>query len=864
MPFKLTNARGRSVDSPESMFLDLRTRKVPGLLAHQADVLREYVEKGASRSDVAFQLPTGSGKTLVGLLIAEWRRQKYGERVVYLCPTNQLVHQVVDQAQNKFGLTVRGFTGPRSEYQPGAKSDYQTAESIAITSYSALFNTNPFFSDPQVIVLDDAHAAESYIAGNWCLYVDRQDHSALYLALINVLRHALAETNMPRISGDRALSSDSSWVEKIPTTKFYGLIPEITELLDSHVGTSNLRYPWSMIRDHLQACHIYVSVRELLIRPLLPPTNTHAPFAEATQRIYMSATLGEGGELERITGRRDITRLHAPATWDKQTIGRRLFFFPQRSLDEVQTQQLMLEFAGVSGRALILVPDMLTAKKLRTLVSTTLGFTTYDAREIEQSKEAFVTDKQAVAIIANRYDGIDFPDDECRLIVVAGMPRATNLQERFLINKMGSVALLNDRILTRMVQAFGRCTRSATDFAAVAIWGDELHTFLQNKERRAFLHPELQAEIQFGIEQSKGMTGGEFLDNLRVFLNQTENWVAADEEIVTLRQSARRASLPGSESLRSIAGAELDYEYAIWHGDYLVALDNCRKILGGLNDPELRGYRALWNYLAGCAAWLASKTNMAQLEDIARDYFESSMKAAPAVSWLVSLARSEGVSLEKGEFDPQVALLVEHLEENLERLGTSHDRKYAHAERQIIDQLLTGTSGQFEEAHMQLGKLLGYDAGKKESPGSPDPWWSADNTLCFVFEDHSDASPGSKLSIEKARQVTTHPNWIRQNLDLDSNAMIVPVLVTPVSVADEDALPHLQEVYLWDLSEFQDWAQSALSVIRDLRRAFPGAGDLAWRATAIAAYRKNELDPKGLLRYFTNRPAASLLSPLNG
>jgi hypothetical protein len=330
MPFRLKNNLGRSVDSPETLFLDLRTRKVPGLLAHQADVLREYVEKGVKQPDVAFQLPTGSGKTLVGLLIAEWRRLKFGERVVYLCPTNQLVHQVVDQAQSKFGLEVRGFTGTRNEYVPAAKSEYQTAEAVAITSYSALFNTRPFFVDPQVIILDDAHAGEGYIASNWCLQVDRQDHKALYLALINVLRSVLVETNMPRIAGDKALSGDVGWVEKIPTTKLFSLIPEITELIDSHVEGTNLRYSWSMIRDHLPACHIYVGVRELLIRPLVPPTNTHAPFSGATQRIYMSATLGEGGELERITGRKAISRLHAPTTWDKQTVGRRLFFFPQR------------------------------------------------------------------------------------------------------------------------------------------------------------------------------------------------------------------------------------------------------------------------------------------------------------------------------------------------------------------------------------------------------------------------------------------------------------------------------------------------------------------------------------------------------
>jgi superfamily II DNA or RNA helicase len=60
--------------------------------------MRTYAAHGLNEPDVALHLPTGSGKTLVGLLIAEWLRRKNHERVVYLCPTRQLVNQVAEQA----------------------------------------------------------------------------------------------------------------------------------------------------------------------------------------------------------------------------------------------------------------------------------------------------------------------------------------------------------------------------------------------------------------------------------------------------------------------------------------------------------------------------------------------------------------------------------------------------------------------------------------------------------------------------------------------------------------------------------------------------------------------------------------------
>src|SRR5437899_3293081 len=67
-----------------------------------------------------------------------------------------------------------------------------------------------------------------------------------------------------------------------------------------------------LIRDHLYACHMYLAPRQILIRPLIPPTRTHIPFAGARQRLYMSATLGEAGELERLTGTNKLVRLPVP------------------------------------------------------------------------------------------------------------------------------------------------------------------------------------------------------------------------------------------------------------------------------------------------------------------------------------------------------------------------------------------------------------------------------------------------------------------------------------------------------------------------------------------------------------------------
>src|SRR5437867_4357791 len=142
--------------SPDVLLRELPRRKIPDVLPHQRELMRSYTASALNAPDVAMQLPTGSGKTLVGLLTGEWRRRKNQERVVYLCPTRQLVHQVAEQAEEKYGLTVLSFVGSARDYDPTAKAKYQNADHIAVTTYSSLFNTNSYFDNEDVLILDDA------------------------------------------------------------------------------------------------------------------------------------------------------------------------------------------------------------------------------------------------------------------------------------------------------------------------------------------------------------------------------------------------------------------------------------------------------------------------------------------------------------------------------------------------------------------------------------------------------------------------------------------------------------------------------------------------------------------------------------
>jgi len=867
MAFTTVTPKTAAPATPDLLFRELPRRKIPDVLPHQQSMMQRYAAEAEAESDVALQLPTGSGKTLVGLLIAEWRRRKNKEKVIYLCPTKQLVHQVVHQAERKYGLSVVGFTGSQRNYSPADMAKYNQIDCVAVTTYSSLFNTNPYFCDADVIIVDDAHAAENYVASLWTLNISRfnPSHIATFVSLVNIFRSHLDPISYSRLVGEAESSADHSWVDKLPTPVLYEIHDEICEVLDASAGNSDLQFAWKMLRGNLRSCHIYLTPREIFIRPLIAPTWTHAPFNNAKQRIYMSATLGAGGDLERLLGRKKIHRLPVPTGWDSQGVGRRFFMFPSMSLSFEESISLRRALISMTPRSLVLVPSDHMENEIAEDVNTNVStHTVYSASDIEESKDEFVASTSSVAVVANRYDGIDFPGDECRLLFIEGLPRAVNPQERFLMTRMGANVLFNERIQTRIVQAIGRCTRSLEDYSAVVVTGEELPDYLADPRRRDYFHPELQAELWFGVEQSKDKTPSDFIENYSLFIENGDAWEQANQMIVDQRNVSIEKSFPCIDQLSISVKAEIEYQVAMWNQDYVDALSKAESVIGTLVAPELRGYRVLWEYLSGAAAQLAATEGNSSLLTKSKIHYSNAKAAAKGIPWLVRLSASTSDEIAKSDTDLQnemVMLQVERIESLLESLGTTHERKYAKREEIILSGLIgKGDGDHFENAHKLLGEHLGFDTGKVESDASPDPWWQSGN-ICFVFEDHANAETSSSLDATKARQVASHPEWMKYNVERCKSAgvEILPILVSPVSSAFEGAAPHLGEVYLWKLPIFLSWATSAMATIRELRKDFVEPGDLAWRMRAGEVIQSKGLDAISLSNFFKANIARNLL-----
>lgn len=862
MAFKLQKKKDISHSDPESLFRDLRSRKVEGLLSQQADMLREYL-KFQDESDIALELPTGSGKTLVGLLIAEWRRIRSNKPALFICPTKQLVHQVAEQALEKYGISVVPFVGSKWDYDAADKSKFMNCEAVGITTYSALFNSNPFFSDLGTIIFDDAHAAENYVSKCWSLEIiqGKKKHISLFNAIISLIEEHIPEHDKLSFQNDEDNPVDTQWVNHLPVSKFLKIKEVLTSTLDEYAADSGLSFEWKMLRENLNACCFYYTNKSFLLRPIIPPTEQFYPFSSADQRIYMSATLGEGGDLERLFGTYRMKRIPAPEGWDKQGIGRRFFLLPMCKFSEENAKKLATYWIKKFPRALIIAPSNHEAGEYGELVEDVLAddeYITFNSKEMELSKKPFIQSPKAVAILANRYDGIDLNGDECRYLIVSGLPEATNLQERFLMSRMAASVMFRARIRTRITQAVGRCTRSSTDWALVVLIGEKAHNYFMKPENRMKLHPELQAELEFGLEQSKLEDANEIEANIDLFLAQNDEWKSADNYIIEERDKLETTTEPSAAILAQTVRDEVRFANSLWNSDFEGALSCATDIITKLEGNELRGYRAWWYYLAGNAAYLAAEENNSKhLIPEAKRLYSNAASAVPALAWLKQLGAdlNEGIS-ESAIWEVEFSEILERMEQQFERIGKSTSKKLEQKFKLIRDGFLSDDADDYEASQVLLGELLGYISKNSSDSSAPDPWWILNEKSGLVFEDYT-ATTGENPRIGKNKiiQAKGHLEWLKaEHPDVEFTV----ILCTTAETATLDSERFQNGVYYLHVNEMTTFSERALQIIRKLWESFTESGDINWRTSAIKLLVDEKFTPNDVIKILTVMPLNKL------
>jgi len=816
--------------TPEELYdsLTVKDPAIGALWRHQSHVLGRYYDDHADSGDVALELPTGSGKTLVGLLIADWRRRVKSGGSAFVCPTRQLARQAHEKAAG-YGIPAVLLIGKSRDWDPQEQTRGLTGEATIITVYSHIFNTSPKLN-PKTLVLDDAHAAEGPVAKNWSVSIERT-HGA-YKRLLEGAKPALLPARFAELMDD-TLAPGSRPVPQLVGSDHLAYSEEevketLREYLDSDESAS---YAFSEIRGHLSGCLMYVGWQEVLIRPFIPPTRFHSAFEDAEQRVYLSATLGSGGELERSFGRTKIPKVETPADWERRGSGRRLALLPRAGMRAGEATLFIRETISGFDRALVLVPSQRAIEPVRALLPD--DWEVLEKEDVDEMFRPFQESDDAALVLANRYDGIDLPGAQCELILISGLPVGTHLQERFVVETVEARSALRERVRTRLMQGMGRATRSRTDRAVVLMAGEDLIDFLRDPENLAGMRPELQAELGYGLFLAQ--EDEDLPDLVEAFLERTEEWEQAEGY---LREEADRANLEppaGTRQLQEAAPSEVLACQAAWRGEHDQACAHAQAAVRKLTVGAVAPYRTLWKVLA--AQWAAEHARMTEESIDLRLAAQLSRDAAASArtrSWSPRLPKIKPPNdLEKfGDRAIRIADTAQQI------ARSPRADRYAEELRKWIG---SDSAVDFERGLERLGEMLGFDAVRPNVDAAPDGAWR-DGGMQILWEANSEQKEEGEISAELVRQANTHATWVTRELDWDSDATATTLLVSPRGKADANAVAvAADDLYLTSLTAVRRLAGD----VSDMWQAIVARAS-GLNSSELAAEAADELTARGL------------------
>lgn len=770
----------------------------------QRDALQQWAA-ARNKRDVLISLNTGSGKTMLGVLIAQSMANEKDGKCVYVCSTIDLVTQTVKEAK-KLGISP-------TTRQSGSfnNTDFEQGKTFCITTYSSVFNAQRPFKrhNATKFVFDDAHVAEKAIRDAFTLTVSRLERPSLFAKIIGLLAPVFSAAGQSFKFREIMTQRDTGIVLVPPM-----LALEVADTISSEISqidlgkNQDLLFPYLYLKDHIKLCAITVSADCVEISPPFLPASTTHPFAqEDMRRVYLSATLQTQAEFARAFGRRpDI--IIAPET--DAGNGERCILFGQYVPQEDSGPKLA-EIVKSEHKLVIACRSYSEARTWEKLALVP------KREEFSSELDKFRDAATGAFVLVGRVDGIDLPDDVCRVMIIDGLPSGYTQVERFQIEYCAMTSLAATKLASRITQVFGRINRGRKDYGVFILRGRALNNWLGDAENTALLPELLQKQLLLGDQVSNLMirnkTSVEIVDVINLVMARNLEWIETyGDRIANADLSAiARASAKEKDSLLTDAAiSEAQAIHEAWNGEFATASaalsDTADKV--AIADTRLAGWHNLW---LGWFYQLAGDQGAAEAE-----YTRARARLGNAVFLPRIVA-----PLQLGGH--KMTLRGSRLFDLLSEDRASRFEK----EFQVISRRLaplaasSSTSAQHEEATRALGEALGFVASRPDNVFRTGPdvlWIDEEEKCCILFELKTlqqGPKPITKTIVSKGHD---HLQWVRDN---HNHLEIIGLIFIAESVECKfDANPSA-EMCVGPLGILQEFASSFLNDIRSIRNSLP-------------------------------------------
>jgi hypothetical protein len=751
--------------------LDRRSDKGP-LRPAQIAVLSTWYETRLAERDIILKLHTGEGKTLTGLLMLQSKLNQSQGPALYLCPNKYLAEQTQIQA-DKFG--IKQCTIGKDRQIP---ADFTNGKSILITHVQKLFNGKSKFglgnrAQPvEAIVLDDSHACIDTLRQAFTIRLTREKHGPLFDQLLAFFEDDLRNQSLART--DEVKAEEWNVLLPVPYWTWQNRLEEVSRLLTEHREEDGLLFVWDLVKDSLRDCQCFITGQTIEISPYHNPIELLGSFDKAKLRVFMSATTNDDSFFVKELGLSSTT-VSNPLTYeDVKWSGEKMILMPY-NMDYHLSHSFIVsnygkEAKGRSYGIVVIAPSFNDGAVWKSAGAEVMDGDTLASRL--QSLKA--GDGAKALVMANRYDGIDLPDDACRILILDGKPSAETLSDRYQEECREGSEVLAMKTAQKIEQGLGRGVRGEKDYCVILLIDHELTSFISTLRNQRFFSPQTRKQLEIGVDVS-GMvaqeaTTSDSAKELSGIINQClrrdegwKNYYIQEMNSVDALVPDRRL-LPILELERK---AELSYR----QNEVDRAVKHLQTIVDqhlSVEDDAERGW---------------------YLQEMARIRYATDKNAS---GQLQIVAHKKNQYVLKPQHGMQVSkLIISQTQAEGARAWLHQTVTYKEAFLQlsaILNHLHFGVDAKkFEKALQDLGTALGFRSGRpdKEYGAGPDNLWNIASGDYLLFECKNEVKT-DRPSIYKTEtgQMANSLLWFEREY---ADAQVTPIMIIPTRKIGREA-----------------------------------------------------------------------------
>ena len=746
----------KNIIEPREIFLSLtnKSQKYNGYLRDVQTEVLELWYQNRNKKDNIIKMNTGSGKTVVGLLLLKSCINENKGKCVYVVPDNYLVEQVIKEA-NDLGINVTKDID---------NINFISGKAILVINIHKLINGKSVFGingkiDIDSILIDDVHSCLEIAETKSMISINREKYTKLYQDILDMFYDSLKQQNESNLINIK----DGDYASSPMLVPFWDFNSKITELLNKFKDYKQediFKFNAPMIIDMLELCDCCISYDCIEISMRNLPIYKISSFENANRRIFMSATLEDDSILIRdFDIDPNINNVICPK--NATDIGDRLIITPQAINPNITDEKIKYQLKELSKhyRIVVIVPSY-----RRAIYWNDVADRTFNNDNINSINNYNL----GLDVLINRYDGIDLKDDRCRLIVIDGLPNASTnydqIKESMLSN---SDDILREKV-QKIEQGIGRGVRSNEDFCGIIIMGSKMPKILYDKQTRKYFSVATLKQIELSemiVESMERKDIKEFFEVLQLCLNKDEEWTKISRSAVSELKYKNKLNISNREVKFRKACNELLAK------NYNSAIKILEEYVNEEKNEVLKGYDQM----------ILSKYINLINPNRAQEVLLSAKKLNKNI-----IAPINGIKYQKTDMYNEQAKELQNFIKN----NNIKPNDYLILINDILSNLnFESSHNEFEESIQLLGKYIGLFSERPEKEynnGGPDNLWGMGDNLYYVIECKNESN-STEISKRDCGQLHNSKSWFYK--EYGSKFKCIPIIIHRNNKFEKSASP---------------------------------------------------------------------------